>query len=82
MSDFLPKTFPVYLSVKVIPNKPTTQIVEIMGDGTVKIELSAQPEKGKANQELQKFFKKNFEILCTVKTGSTQRKKLLYLEKN
>ena len=81
MNTFLPQKFPTYLSIKITPNKPTTKITGIMNDGTLKIELKAIPEKGKANKEIIKFFRKNFGLTTTIKTGNTQRKKLIYLEK-
>jgi hypothetical protein len=45
----------VYLRIKVLPGAGKIAFLDSMADGTIKIALSAQPEKGKANQELIKF---------------------------
>ena len=45
----------VYLRIKVLPGAGKIAFLDPMADGTIKIALSAQPEKGKANQELIKF---------------------------
>ncbi|HBA36338.1 TPA: hypothetical protein DCZ15_00525 [Candidatus Falkowbacteria bacterium] len=45
----------IYLRVRVSPGAGRTDFLELMTDGTIKIALNAQPEKGKANQELIKF---------------------------
>ena len=79
--DFLPSTFPAYISVKVKTGKPKTEISGKLDDGTLKMDVKAIPEKGKANSEIQKFFKKSFGIRVTIKSGSTNSTKLLYLEK-
>lgn len=45
----------IYFKVKVIPNAGKTEIRGKMSDGTIKVALNAQPEKGKANKELLDF---------------------------
>jgi len=45
----------IYLRVKVLPSAGQTAFMAIMADETIKIAVAAQPEKGKANQELIKF---------------------------
>lgn len=77
---FLPQIFPTYISVKISVHKPKTQITELLEDGTIKMEVRAIPEKGKANIEIIKFFRKEFKISVTIKSGETQSKKLLLLE--
>ena len=43
------------LAVRVTPRASHNEIVEIQGDGTVKIHLTAPAHEGKANEELIKF---------------------------
>lgn len=45
----------LYLAVKINSSAPRNEIKEVMEDGTVKINIFAPPEKGKANKELIKF---------------------------
>lgn len=52
----------VYLRVKVRPNAGQTKILEVMDDETVKIDISAKPERKKANTELIKFLAKEFDV--------------------
>ncbi len=52
----------VYLRIKVYPNAGKTKIREIMEDETIKIDVAAVPEKGKANKELIAYLTKEFKI--------------------
>lgn len=40
------------LEIKVIPRAQTSQVVEIMANGALKIKVNAIPEQGKANDEV------------------------------
>ncbi|MDP2624805.1 MAG: DUF167 domain-containing protein [Candidatus Peregrinibacteria bacterium] len=53
---------PKYLRIKVIPKSPKNELVDTMDDGTLKIRISAPPEKGKANKELIKFLSNHFDV--------------------
>jgi len=69
---------PFYLSVRILPGAQRTEIVTLMDDGeTWKIRVSAPPEKGKANAELKKLFRKTFGLNAEVISGKTDRTKLL-----
>ena len=64
--------------VKIHPNASRTILKERMDDGTLKIDVAAPPEKGKANRALIAFLAKEFgvpkgfvEILC----GETAKQK-------
>jgi uncharacterized protein len=48
------------LKVKVRPSAAKTAIREIMADGTIKIDIAAPAEKGRANQELIEFLAREF----------------------
>lgn len=52
----------IYLRVKVRPNAAVTALKDIMEDETVKIDIAAKPEKGKANAELIKFLAREFAV--------------------
>jgi len=63
------------LKVKVIPHSGRTEIKE--EEGKLKLYLKAAPEKGKANTELIKFFKKELKLSVRIKSGETNREKML-----
>lgn len=78
---FPPLFFPSYATFKGIPNASKTEIVGTMGDGTIKIRIAAQAEKGKANAELIRFFKKEYGLVAIIVGGESDRKKLVRFEK-
>ncbi len=52
----------IYLKVRVSSGTSQTSFLKIMSDGTIKIAISAAPEKGLANRELIKFLAKELEV--------------------
>ena len=52
----------LYLKIKVRPNAAISRVKEIMADETIKVDIAAPAEKGKANWELMKFLAKEFAI--------------------
>ena len=69
---------PLYIKVKVIPKSATTEIVEMMADGTYKIRVAAPAEGGKANAVLIRFLKKILGASeVVIVSGKTERVKLL-----
>ena len=53
----------LYLRLKVHPSRAITEIIEIVSDHegeTVKVDVAAPAEKGKANQELIRYLAKIF----------------------
>lgn len=52
----------VYLRVKVRPGASNTRVKAVLEDGTVKIDVAAVPEKGKANQALVNFLASEFAV--------------------
>jgi uncharacterized protein len=65
------------LRIKVIPNASRTELKEV--NGSLKLYLQAVPEKGKANQAVIKFFKKEYNLKVEIKSGSKSRDKVLRL---
>ena len=51
-----------YLKVIVIPNSRCVSFFNVMDDGTLKIRLTAAPEKGRANKQLIDFFSKDLKV--------------------
>ena len=65
------------IDVKVQPKAKNTKIVSWEND-VLKIQIKSPPDKGKANEELLDFFKKNFFIRGEIFLGKTSsRKKIL-----
>ena len=65
------------LAVKVIPNASHARIIE--EHNTLKLYLKAVPEKDKANRELIKFFKNEFNLKVRLKAGAKRREKILQI---
>ena len=65
------------LKIKVVPNSSRTELKEI--NNQLKLYLQAVPEKGKANKEVIKFFKKEYNLKVEIKSGSKSRDKVLRL---
>lgn len=55
----------------------TTKAVEVMSDESVKIDIAAAPEGGKANQELVKYLEKEFGAEVSIVSGASSRIKLV-----
>ena len=63
--DELNKNKQVVVKLKIKANAPKNEITGVLADGSVKIAVAAQPEKGKANKELIKFLASTFDISKT-----------------
>ena len=66
------------LKIKVVPNSKKLQLIE--ENNQLKLYLRSVPEKGKANNELIKFFKKQFNLNVKIKSGLKSREKILRIE--
>ena len=55
MHDFQNGRSGAAIAVRVIPRSKKNEIAQILGDGTIKIKLTAPPVQGKANEALVKF---------------------------
>ncbi|MBI4983743.1 DUF167 domain-containing protein [Candidatus Woesearchaeota archaeon] len=63
------------LLVRVIPNSSQHKLVE--ENGRLKLYLRMAPDKGKANKELIRFFKKEMGLSLEIKVGAKSRDKML-----
>ncbi len=73
----------VYLRFKVHPNAFVNKVREILDDKTIKIDITAVPEKGKANVELIKFLAKEFKVVkqnIVIISGKADRVKLIKIK--
>jgi len=74
----------IYLRIKVRPGAKKFEVIGIMQDGAIKINVSAPPVKGKANEELVKFLTKEFNIennKVKIIGGTKERLKLVKIIK-
>lgn len=74
----------ISLRVKVIPRSAGNAIVGLLADGTLKVRVAAEPEKGRANNELKKFLADEFDTQkenVTILAGSGDALKMIRLEK-
>lgn len=63
------------LAIRVIPSAKEQRLVE--EKGMVRIYLQAPPDKGKANRELLKFFKKEQGVSVRLVSGEKSRRKVI-----
>jgi len=74
----------LYLRIKVHPNSSKNDLSGVMEDETLKINIKAVPEKGKANIELIRFLAREFNIdksMIRIISGTGERTKLLKIKK-
>ncbi len=70
-----------FFRVKISPNANENKINEVLDDEehTVKIQIKAKPEQGKANTAIIKFLGKLFRCECQIISGNTGSVKLVKL---
>ncbi|MFH1522888.1 MAG: DUF167 domain-containing protein [Patescibacteria group bacterium] len=81
----LKKEGEVYLKIKVKTNSQKNKVKEFMSDGTLKMDIAAEPDIGKANQELIKFLAKEFKVgknNVEIKSGAINKIKLVKISNN
>ncbi|MCU0680086.1 MAG: DUF167 domain-containing protein [Planctomycetes bacterium] len=70
----------LYLKVKVRPRAKKTAFIKILSDDTVKIDIAAPAEQGRANEELFNFLASEFLVLkhcIKILSGENDRFKLI-----
>lgn len=68
-----------YLYIKVKP-KSSKQELLITDENEIIAYLKSEPKENKANEELIKLFKKEYKLEIKIKSGHTNKKKLIELE--
>lgn len=74
----------ITFSVKVRPSASKTTPKGVLADGTLKIDIAATPEDGKANEELVRFLAEEFDVdrsSIAVISGQTSRRKMVKISK-
>lgn len=74
----------VTLNIRVHPGARKTQIKSVMADGTIKIDVAAAPEEGKANAALVEFLAEEFDVKKSnveIVAGETNRKKIVRIHR-
>lgn len=69
-----------YLRIKVSPGAPNSEFKDLLDDETLKLNIAAAPEKGKANRELIRFLAREMRInknQVTIISGLTEKLKLI-----
>ena len=70
----------ILLQIRVHPGSRKTCFKDVMADGTIKIDVAAVPEEGRANVVLVKFLAEEFGIVkanVEIVAGETTRKKIV-----
>jgi uncharacterized protein len=74
----------VVVGVKVMPRAVRNEVVGVMGDGALKVNVAAVPERGKANEGLRGFLTQQFGVgkgLVAIIAGETSHRKILRLSR-
>lgn len=74
----------LYLKIKVRPGAVKNEIKSRLDDDTLKIDIAAPPERGKANVELTKFLAKSFLVSkdnVAILSGAGDKLKLVKIVK-
>ena len=70
----------VSFSVRARPGAPHSRIVSVMDDGSVKVDIAAPAEEGKANAELARFLAGEFDVRSSqveILVGGGGRRKIV-----
>jgi len=70
----------ITLKIKVTPKMPKTEFKQQTEDGTLKLNITSAPEKGKGNKEIIEFLSKIFRVPkenITIISGETSQLKLI-----
>ncbi len=68
------------IQVKVIPKSRTSEVLESMSDGTLKVRVKSAPENGRANEELIYLLAKTYNLGAEsfqILSGHTSTRKLV-----
>ncbi len=74
----------IVLKLKIKAGQEKNKIAGALSDGTLKLDIAAVPEKGKANQELIRFLAKEFDVArenVKIVSGASNKNKLIKITK-
>ncbi|MEK7218852.1 MAG: DUF167 domain-containing protein [Patescibacteria group bacterium] len=80
LQETLQREGSVTLSLRVRPNAPESRLRGKMDDGSIKVDVAAPAEEGKANAELVKFLAEKFVVPIShveMLAGGGNRRKLV-----
>ncbi len=80
----LDATGSVRFAVRVRPHAPRTRATAVLDDASIKIDVAAPAEGGKANAELLKYLAREFGVPrrgVVILVGSTDRHKVIKVER-
>lgn len=69
----------IIIDIVAKPGAKKTEITGKTETGALKLNVAAPADKGKANAELLKFFKKKYKLDAEIISGKTSRKKKVRL---
>jgi hypothetical protein len=84
MKEQLARLGTLTLFLKARPSAPKNQIKGLLSDGTLKIDIAAAPEDGKANDALMRFLAEEFGVPIgniELLSGPASRKKLVKIQR-
>lgn len=70
----------IELRVRIRPHAPQSRLIDVLGDGSMKIDIAAPAEDGKGNTALVRFLAEAFEVSkasVSILSGKTARLKLV-----
>jgi len=85
LKQSLAKDGVVSFSIRARPNASRTKVTAVMEDGSVKIDVKAPAEKGKANAALRKFLAAEFGVSVSqveVVAGGSGRRKVVRITRS
>lgn len=78
MTKFQDEKFPSYFKLVVKPGMQRTEFLGFDSERRAfRMNLHARPEKGKANMEILKYFRKEFKKNIEIVSGTTSREKFV-----
>jgi uncharacterized protein (TIGR00251 family) len=84
LKTVLEKEGALSFSVRARPNASRSKVTAIMDDGSVKIDIAAPAEEGKANAELRSFLAEEFDVHSTqveILAGGGGRRKIVKISR-
>jgi hypothetical protein len=74
---------PLNINVKISPKSARSEVVGTLADGTLRVKVTAAPEKGKANEELCNVMAKHFGVprsSVRILAGATSQRKRIRID--